>query len=815
MPSPNLQRLIEIVGEAMRLPRGIRPNYVRDECPLDADRAEALSLLRALEKAEGFMETPTAADAVPGQPGAGELPGSLIGRYKLLEQIGEGGFGVVFMAEQQEPVRRLVALKIIKLGMDTRTVIARFEAERQALAMMDHPNIARVLDAGATQAGRPYFVMELVKGRPITKYCDEQHLTIPQRLELFAQVCRAVQHAHAKGVIHRDIKPSNIIVGEHDGRATAKVIDFGIAKATNRRLTEKTLFTEFRQLVGTPEYMSPEQAAGDLDIDTRTDVYSLGVVMYELLTGATPFDGARLRSAAFAEMQRIIQEDRPPQPSTKFSRESEKLGPIAQRRGTEPRKLSAILRGELDWIVMRAMEKDRSRRYETPGNLGADVERFLTGQAVEAAPPSTGYRVRTFVRRHRKKVIAGALVAASLVAGMIATSLALVEAKTQRDRAIDAEIAANKNLLDVQKAKGEVEKARDDAVKAKEEAERFSRIASAVTEFFTRDVLDLQPQAPGTPEVTVREVLERVPEKIKENFSKDPAVEGSIRERVGQIYLNMGQPRRAVEFLEQGYKLLEKGLGSERRSTLTAAQRLAQLWFALEENEKAAELFGKVYEARLKVLGPNDNFTWNSLIQRGNALVHGGKFKEGLADLDKGVNEMKRVAGEYHRYHLIAIRNQIECYTLAGRAVESEVMARDALDAISHRQEELGAAEPSFRLVLADSLLRQQRLESALVEVDAALAGRVKEYPPEHSEMLDIRSTRGQILQALGRFAEARDEYRRCYDLFALNYGADAPSATRHARRLWEVAKAMNDEGMANEWSAKARAGGGAAPDKR
>ncbi len=806
MPSPNLHRLIELVGEAMRLPRPVRTKFVMDECVSEADRGEALSLLRALEKAEGFMETPTAMDGGPSLLGTTELPGSMIGRYKLLEQIGEGGFGVVFMAEQQEPVRRLVALKIIKLGMDTKSVIARFEAERQALALMDHPNIAKVLDAGATQTGRPYFVMELVKGRSITKYSDEQELTIPQRLELFAQVCRAVQHAHAKGVIHRDIKPSNIIVAEHDGKAVAKVIDFGIAKATNQRLTEKTMFTEFRQLVGTPEYMSPEQAAGDLDIDTRTDVYSLGVVLYELLTGATPFDGVRLRSAAFAEMQRIILEDRPPPPSTKFSRESEHLGPVARRRGTEPRKLSALLKGELDWIVMRAMEKDRARRYDTPGNLGTDVERFLNGQGVEAAPPSTSYRVRTFVRRNRKTVIAGGLVAASLVAGMIATSLALVEARRQRDRALEAEIIANQHLLEAEKARTDAERSRDEAIAAKADAERSNRIASAVTEFFTHDVMDLRPQPPGTPEVTVRDVLERVPQKIKDNFSKDPAVEGSIRERVGQIYFNMGQPRRAAVFLEEGYRLLEKGLGPERRATLSAAQRLAQLWYEMEENEKAAELFGKVHEARLKVLGPNDHFTWNSLLHRGRALVQAGKVAEGLADVDRSVAEVRRLTGEYHRYHLIAIRNQIECYTTAGRAMESEILVREALGAIAARPAELGVAEPSFHLLLAQSLLKQGRHDAALAELEPALARRVKEYPPEHSEVLDMRSTRGTLLLALRRPEEARAEFLECYETYALNYGPDSPAARRHARYLADTAAQLKDEAQAAAWRAKGEA---------
>ena len=368
-----------------------------------------------------------------------EGPGTKIGPYKLLQAIGEGGFGSVFMAEQTAPVQRKVALKIIKLGMDTRQVVARFEQERQALAMMDHPNIARVLDAGATDTGRPYFVMELVKGDPIVEYCDKNNLNIEGRLELFAQVCNAVQHAHTKGIIHRDIKPSNILVSTQDGRPNTKVIDFGIAKATASKLTEKTLFTEHRQLIGTPEYMSPEQAEGNLDIDTRTDVYSLGVLLYELLTGTTPFGGGDLRSAGYAEIQRIIREVEPPKPSTRISSNTDTIASVAARRHTEPRKLGTLIRGELDWIVMRAMEKDRQRRYETANGLAMDIKRYLAGEAVVAAPPSTAYRMRKFIRRNRVVVSAASAVAAALLLGMVAFAWQAKIASQQRDRAMAAE----------------------------------------------------------------------------------------------------------------------------------------------------------------------------------------------------------------------------------------------------------------------------------------------------------------------------------------------------------------------------------------
>ncbi len=361
--------------------------------------------------------------------------GRCLGPYRLLQLLGEGGFGSVFLAEQSEPVRRHVAVKVIKPGMDSRQVIARFDQERQALALMDHPGIAKVLDAGATDTGRPYFVMELVQGEPITDFCDRHQLSIRARLELFEQVCAAVQHAHTKGIIHRDIKPSNVLVSAQDGMPRARVIDFGIAKATSGHLTEQTLFTAHRQMIGTPEYMSPEQAEGSIDIDTRTDVYSLGVLLYELLSGSTPFDSRSLRSAAFGEVLRIIREVDPPSPSSRLGQSAQTLVSVASRRHTEPRKLSSVLRGELDWIVMKAIEKDRQRRYETASGLAMDIRRYLAGEPVTAAPPSAAYRVKKFVRRHRVSVAAASLVAAAMLAAVVGISWQAAVARTQRDKA--------------------------------------------------------------------------------------------------------------------------------------------------------------------------------------------------------------------------------------------------------------------------------------------------------------------------------------------------------------------------------------------
>jgi serine/threonine protein kinase len=393
-----------------------RAKYLDQVCGSDQSlRARVDELLAAYPRVERFLEAPAAPGITTDQARLGESPGTLIGPYKLVQEIGAGGMGTVWMAQQTEPVKRLVALKVIKPGMDSHQVLARFEAERQALALMDHPNIARVLDAGATAAGRPYFVMELVKGVPLTKYCDEHRLTPKERLALFIPVCLAIQHAHQKGIIHRDIKPSNVLVALYDGKPVPKVIDFGVAKATGQQLTEHTLVTGFGAVVGTLEYMSPEQAElNQLDIDTRSDIYSLGVLLYELLTGSTPLEKKRLHQAAMLEVLRIIREEEPPRPSTRLS-STDELPSVAANRGLEPRKLSGVVRGELDWIVMKAIEKDRNRRYETANGFAMDVQRYLADEPVLACPPSAGYRLRKFARRHKGGLAAAGLVLAVLM----------------------------------------------------------------------------------------------------------------------------------------------------------------------------------------------------------------------------------------------------------------------------------------------------------------------------------------------------------------------------------------------------------------
>ncbi len=567
-------------------------------------REDVETLLSAHAAAASFLESPVIGPRVDLDPPIVLTPpGTVIGHYKLLEPIGEGGYGVVFMAEQTSPVQRKVALKIIKAGMDTRQVIARFEAERQALALMDHPNIAKVFDAGTTDAGRPYFVMELVKGMPITKYCDAHHVEPRQRLELFMQVCHAVQHAHQKGIIHRDLKPSNVLVALYDGKPVPKVIDFGVAKATGQQLTELTMFTGFGDVIGTLEYMSPEQAeVNQLDIDTRSDIYSLGVLLYELLTGTTPLERHRVMKAGMLEMLRVVREEEPPRPSTRLST-SEQLPSIAANRGLEPRKLSGLVHGELDWIVMKALEKDRNRRYETASGFATDVRRYLADEAVQACPPSTMYRFRKFARRNKARLAGASLLVVALLIAASGIGWAVrdrsarqAEAARQRQER-QAKVAAQVELI-----LGDV----DDLATRQRWPEALAALRRAAAVVAGGDADDA--------------TAERVRQGLKA-VELTPTI-GDAHKALYELLHDQGKLDEAIAVLRKAVEIDPKS--AEAQDNLGAALRND-----LKDYEKAAECFRKAIE-----LNPRNAKYW---VHLSYALHDQRKLDESIAACRKAI----------------------------------------------------------------------------------------------------------------------------------------------------------------------------------
>ena len=575
-----LRRQEEIFTQALALPAAEREAYLNQACAGDAAlRRHLEELLQAHLGAGSFLGAPPALapEIEPGQPAPGEATGDRIGRYTLIQKLGEGGAGVVYEAEQEEPVRRRVALKLLKPGMDTAAAIRRFEAERQTLALMEHPNIAQVFDAGSTANGRLYFAMELVRGTRITQYCDDNRLPTAERLGLFAQVCRAVQHAHQKGIIHRDLKPSNVLVTVVDGVAVPKVIDFGIAKAVEGRLADQTALTRLEQVIGTPAYMSPEQAtAGSGDIDTRSDIYSLGVLLYELLTGRTPFDTQELLRAGLGAMQQAIREREPPRPSTRLSTTADgELATIAAHRGAEPPKLIHQVRGDLDWIVMKALEKDRGRRYATANEFAADVERHLHDEPVVARPPSSLYQFQKYVRRHKTAAAALAAVLVALTAGLITTLIGFRRA-----------VAAQR----------EAERQRLAAVSAMAESD-------AAAGFLADTLASPSPARLGY-DVTVRKVLDLVAPTIEKEFGGRPLLEARLREMIGRTYGSLAMGREAEPHLRRAVAIRLRELGPTHALTLRAQTLLAAVANDDKEGEKllaealAAYGTGEAYPAQ-------------------------------------------------------------------------------------------------------------------------------------------------------------------------------------------------------------------------
>jgi len=798
---PSLDNRAKLIfDEAIELHGPARSAYLVEACANDTDlRSRVEALLAAAEVDDVFLSDPTAGfDAPRVTPLAPPQQPTRIGPYRILELIGEGGFGSVYMAEQTEPVRRKVAVKILKAGMDTRAVVARFEQERQALALMDHPNIAKVFDAGATDTGRPYFVMELVKGEPITEFCDRESLSIPQRLELFAQVCRAVQHAHTKGVIHRDIKPTNILASEQDGRPFCKIIDFGIAKATQQPLTEKTIFTEFRQLVGTPEYMSPEQAAGSLDIDTRTDVYSLGVLLYELLTGSPPFDSRRLRSAAFDEMQRIIREVDPPTPSTRVSRSVDTLASIAAQRKTEPRKLGATIRGELDWIVMKALEKDRSRRYGSPGEFVADVDRFLGGQPIQAAPVSMSYRVRKFTARHRFGVISAALIALSLIVGIAAALWQARVASRERDAARKSAAEALSAKNDADERRREIEKVAEfQAVQLKDidTAEMGRRLREAL-------ITDAR-EGMGRSGLSAAEIIKRQKElarllddvnptnvalkaldetiftralkAVEEQFRDQPIVKARLLVTLGETLTALGLTERAAAPFNEGLVIRRKMLGNEHPDTLTAIDGFGELLYAQGKLPEAEAAFREALAGRRKILGESDRRTIESGSNLGSILQFEGKMAEAEPYYRATVENGRKYLGENDPSTLLGMNNLGHFLARQRKLSEAETITRDALERM-RKSLPPDHTHTMFALVTLASILEDQgRLAEAEPLFREALERRRRVLGEDHIDTLNTIMDLGSVLRDEKKFAEAEPYYREALERRRIVLGVDHP----------------------------------------
>jgi eukaryotic-like serine/threonine-protein kinase len=643
-----------------------------------------------------------------------------IGAYRILENLGEGGMGIVYLAEQERPIRRQVALKLIKPGMDSGQVLARFDSERQALAMMSHPNIARVFDAGVSDEGRPYFVMEYVAGIAITDYCDQQKLSIRERLNLVIQACEALQHAHQKGLIHRDLKPSNLLVCRENDKPTVKVIDFGVAKATNQKLTERTLYTELGVAIGTPDYMSPEQAgATALDVDTRADIYSLGVVLYELLVGMLPFDPKELRRVADAEMLRIIREVEPPRPSTRILSLGATGHDVARRRMTDLPTLTRLLSGELEWIALKALEKDPGRRYSTASELAADVRRYLGGEAILARPQTVWYRSRKFMRRHRLPVAAAAAVLLALVAGLVVSLSLYVQAAQARDR---ARLEADK--------------------------------AGAINDFLQETMGAPEPGKQGR-QVLVVDVLTRAADKVDASFAHQPDVRVALHRTIGGVLAHLGMMQEGEQELLKVLEYDRRTLGEEARDTIETTMRLGRLHWEAHRYEEAIREFTTSLEHARRAFGPEDTDTIDSMHLLGNVDNLAGRQKEAEPLILEALRLHEKVDGPEHFLTATNHMSLAELYSYSQRLDQAEAEWRRAIDILMQRVG--GAHWLTLRSQgeLADVYLHEGRLDLAEPLARSTLETCRRELGEMHTQTGVASGVMASVDVERGNFAEA------------------------------------------------------------
>jgi serine/threonine protein kinase len=716
------------------------PAFLEQACAGDIFlRAEIEKLLSAQEAMGSFEEArrPTLPATVD-HP-IRERAGTVIAAYKLLQQIGEGGMGVVYKAEQLKPIHRLVALKIIKPGLDTAGVIARFEAERQALALMDHPNIARVLDAGATDSGRPYFVMELVEGGRITDFCDRNRLVPKARLKLFLDVCHAIQHAHHKGIIHRDIKPSNVLVMLHDGAPMVKVIDFGIAKALVQKLTEPTLFTSHGQMVGTPAYMSPEQAAmSGLDIDMRSDVYALGVLLYELLTGTTPLEDRQLCESDYAELLRLIREEEAPRPSTRLAALGDSAVPLAGNRGLDVKRLTRLLSGDLDLVVMKALEKDRNRRYSTPGLLADDLDRYLRGEAILARSPSTVYKVKKLAWRHRTAVLVGCAVTAALLVGAAVAAWQAVAA-TQAKHQTLAALAAER--------------------RAKESAQAEAAKARAVLEFVEDHVLAAaRPEglAGGLGgEVTLRRAVEAALPFVGQKFRDQPLIEARLRMTLGTSFWYLGDGQPAAEQYTAARTLYARHCGRAHHDTLRSMMGLANSYYALGRFTDALTLCEETLALQRARLGPDHPDTLTSMNNLANIHIRLRRHADGLNLHEETLRLRRTTLGPDHPDTLTSMNNLGNSYHALGRHTDALKLYQETLRL---RRTTLGPDHPDTLKSmnsLAVGYYVLGRHADALKLYEETLVLQKAKTGPDHPDTLQTMFNLAISYATLGRHVEA------------------------------------------------------------
>jgi eukaryotic-like serine/threonine-protein kinase len=823
---------------------GDRAAVLDRECATDLElRQRVLALLRSHDQPDRFLDQPIVQptrpswasharpdgvaefDPVPdlalgvNRAPPGELPpwapakwagsnptaegaGSCIGPYKLLEKIGEGGMGAVYMAEQEQPVRRWVALKIIKPGMDSEQVIARFEAERQALALMDHQNIARVFDAGTTDTGRPFFVMELVHGVSITEYCDQNQLTTRERLQLFIPICQAIQHAHQNGIIHRDIKPSNVLVTLYDGRPVAKVIDFGVAKAIEQRLTARTLFTQYGSIVGTYEYMSPEQAEmSALGVDTRSDIYSLGVVLYELLTGTTPLDRETMIGSTHSDILRRIREEEPPKPSTRLKGSKDTLPIISAQRKIEPHRLAKLIRGELDWIVMKALEKDRTRRYQTASDFSRDVERYLKGDVVEACPPSASYRLLKIARKNRAALVTVGSFAVLLLVGAVLSSLQAIRAT----RAETAAVALAKRAM-IAEEQSRLERDRAVAAEAQakgegEKAQRSAAEAKAVLNFFQDQVLSAaRPEGLDGglgKDVTIREAVDVAEPKIAGAFPGQSSTEASVRSVLGDTYYYLGEPALAIRQRERALELRIAELGADHPDTLESQNSLGLAYWITGQNDRAIVMLERAFGARSAKLGPDHPDTLISQSNLANAYRNEGQFVRAILLFERTLAVQTAKLGPDHLDTLNSQNSLGIAYLMAGHFDCAIVMLERALTA---RSAKLGPDHPDTLFSqsnLANAYLNEGRFDRAILLFERTLAAQTAKLGPDHPDSLMSQNNLAIAYRDAGQFDRAFVMLERTLAMRRVKLGPDNPSTLWTCSYLAAAFQARGDSAQA------------------